>query len=176
MARATTILKPREIMVRLARAWRPLFNDINSHYKVSKAGKVVVDKKIVEDMGIFSSLDTKLKDSFLQQLLADAKAVGEWAKDTGSYRRAQDLLMEIEALLKSIKREELVRKKQAKYLKRLASHLGGDVRKIERDVRREAGKAMRELEKTFKAKEKPKAKILQFPPKVEGRKIKKLAA
>lgn len=174
MAKATTLLSPREIMGRLAGAWRPLFNNINSHYRVSKEGKVIVDKKIAESMGIFSSLDTKLKDSFLQQLLADARAVGEYAKNTGGYRRAQGLLMEIEALLKSMRREEIVRKKQAIYLKRLAGHLGGDVRKIEKDVRREARKARRELERTFKAK--PKAKILQFPPKAEPRKIKRLAA
>jgi len=50
MGKATTVLTPREVMVRLARAWRPLFNDINAHYTVNNQGKVVLDKKTVEDI------------------------------------------------------------------------------------------------------------------------------
>jgi|SRR3989338_1136183 len=153
MAKATTALSPRESMIRLSRAWRPLFNDINSHYKVDAKGKVMLDRKTAEDLSIFSSLERKLKDAFLQQLLNDAKIIREEAKRKKDFGMAESLLREIEALLKSIKREELVRKRQARYLKSLASKLGGDVRRIESELRREEREARRDIERTFKAKE-----------------------
>lgn len=152
MAKATTVLSPREVMIRLAKVWRPLFNDINSHYTVNSQGKVILDKKTVEDMSIFSSIEKKLKDAFLQQLLNDAKLVREEAKKKRDYGIAEKLLKDIESMLKSIKREELIRKRQARYLRNLAKHLGGNVKKIEGEIRKEERRAKRELEKTFKAK------------------------
>jgi len=140
MEKATTALSPREAMVRLARAWKPLFGDINAHYRVDSKSKVILDERIAEEMRIFSSLERKLNDSFLQQLLHDAKLIGEEAKKNRDYKTAENLLREVEALLMSIKRDELIRKKQASYLKRLAAHLGGNVRKIEREVEREVKK------------------------------------
>ncbi len=160
MKKATTVLSPREAMIRLARAWRPLFNDINSHYKVGSQGKVMIDKRITEDLNIFSSIERKLKDSFLQQLLNDARIIGEYAKKNKNFKAAESLLKEIEVLLKSIKRDELIRKRQSAYLRRLAMQLGGNVRKIERDIEKEQKRAQIELEKTFKQKEiKDKGKI-----------------
>ena len=152
MDRATTALSPREAMVRLARAWKLLFNDINAHYKVDGKGRVILDAKIAEEMSIFSSLDKKLLDSFLQQLLHDARVIREEAKQNKDYKTAEELLREIEALLKSIRREELIRKRQAGYLRRLAASLGGNIQRIEREIEREAGK-----------KEKPKSKQLKLP-------------
>lgn len=192
MVKITTVLSPREAMIRIARAWRPLFNDINAHYKADSRGRVILDKKAAADMGIFGSMNLKLKDAFMQQLLNDARIIGEEAKKKKNYKLAQGLLKEIEGLLKSIKRESILRKRQARYLKSLARSLGGNVKRIEREVRREEIRARSELEKTFKTKrkkledifirkflreKKQEAKVLKFPQKIpEDKEIKKLVA
>jgi hypothetical protein len=129
-------LKPREASGRLAWALDVIHKDAVGHDKVKLFDKPAWDEKAHGNLDRFTSEARQLEYSWMkrsfrdsQLLFREAQINPQAAKDVERY------LEKIEEILKDMQKGEYQDMRKGNFLRRLARHLGQEVKKEERQIR-----------------------------------------
>jgi len=160
MATVTTALSPREAIIRLNGVLRELYGSVNAHGAASPGSRINWDRELVSDTTTFEIFEKKFNDALMQQLLADAKALyGKARQDPKLAPSVEQALQVVEDLLRGIKRHQWMSMKQAMYLRRLAKHLGGEIRGLERSLIQTEQEYHRAIHRQLKAEAQKKRNV-----------------
>ena len=142
-----TELRPRELTVKLAWALDTIHKDAVGHDKAKAFDKPNWDKKAFGDLELFISAVRKLEDSWARGFYGDAKLLNEVAQKNPTVAKGvEKYLDKIEDILEDMRKGEYQDMRKGNFLRRLAHHLKGEVKKVGKQVHR----FEEQFEKSFK--------------------------
>ena len=140
MATVRTEYSADELCKRMIWALDVVHHDILGHDKTPPLNRAGVDAKMVEDLEKVTNLVRKFEDSFIKTIYNDAvKIQGEAQKNPAIAKQAEQILDKIEDVLEDIRNEEYQDMRKGNFLRRLANHLRGKVKKVGRQLHRLEG-------------------------------------
>jgi len=112
-----------------------LHNKILGHDKAPPINKAEWDAKLLEHIETYTNLVRKFEDAFIRSIYKDATKIQQEAqKNPAISGQVKKLLEQIEAILRDIRNEEYHDMRKGNFLRRLANHLRGEVKKGERQI------------------------------------------
>lgn len=157
MATVTTEYSPDELCKRVIWALDVVHQDILGHDKAPSLSRAGMNHKTLEDLEKATNLVRKLEDSFIRSIYKDATRIQQEAqKNPAIAKQAEQIMDRIKGILVDVSKEEYRDIRKGNFLRRLAHHLSGKVKKgakqiikFEEELKK---KAEKEREKIVKGK------------------------
>lgn len=135
MAIVETKFSPQEALRRIHNIIGLINKHLKEHALHNVFNKVTSDIHVLGDGHHLKAMLSKFDDASLKQFYADAKNLGHLAKTHPNYiSHIKKGLIQIENLLKEMRKAQILEIRKARFLGRMANHLSREVRGIEREV------------------------------------------